>query len=117
MGVGSLIIFLSYYKTDLAHARTMTLVTMAMYQWFNAWNCRSETRSLYELGLFSNRILIAVMGLVLALQSAIVYLPFMRQIFKTVPLTSHDWIIIIAITFPIVVMEEIRKKIAKKMYS
>jgi magnesium-transporting ATPase (P-type) len=116
MGIGSLAVFLAYYKTDLAHARTMALITMAMYQWFNAWNCRSETRSLTEMGLFSNRWLIAIMALVLFLQSAIVYVPFMRYIFKTVPLSLHDWIVIILVTCPIVVMEEIRKAVAQRWY-
>lgn len=117
MGIGSLIIFLHYYQTDLAHARTMTLITMAMYQWFNAWNCRSATRSLFSIGLFTNKGLIAVMALVLALQSAIVYVPFMRYIFKTVPLSVHDWIIVIAISAPIIIMEEIRKIVARRWYS
>lgn len=112
MGIGSLIIFLQYYQYDLAYARTMTLITMAMYQWFNAWNCRSQTRSLFSIGLFTNKLLIAVMILVLALQSAIVYIPTMRYIFKTVPLSLHDWIIVVAITFPIIILEEIRKAIA-----
>jgi Ca2+-transporting ATPase len=117
MGIGSLALFLIYYKTDLAYARTMTLITMAMYQWFNAWNCRSATRSLFSIGFFSNKGLIAVMALVLALQSAIVYVPFMRYIFKTVPLSGHDWIIIIAMTAPIIIMEEIRKAIARRWYN
>jgi magnesium-transporting ATPase (P-type) len=111
MGIGSLIVFLWYYQTDLAHARTMTLITMAMYQWFNAWNCRSENRSLGEIGLFSNKWLIAVMALVLALQSAIVYVPFMRHIFKTVPLSAHDWMVVVCISAPIVLLEEARKYI------
>jgi len=54
---------------------------------------------------------------VLALQSAIVYIPFMRTIFKTVPLVAQDWLIIFAVTIPIIVLEEIRKAIAKKWYN
>lgn len=115
MGIGSLLVFLWHYQIDLAHARTMTLITMAMYQWFNAWNCRSETRSLYELGLFSNKWLIAVMALVLFLQSAIVYVPFMRHIFKTVPLSAADWLIVVCLTAPIIVLEEARKAIVRKV--
>ena len=57
------------------------------------------------------------MILVLALQSAIVYIPFMRTIFKTVPLVAQDWLIIFAVTIPIIVLEEIRKAIAKKWYN
>lgn len=117
MGIGSLIIFLAYYKTNLTYARTMTLITMAMYQWFNAWNCRSTTRSLFSIGLFTNKWLIIVMMLVAALQSAIVYVPFMRYIFKTVPLSGHDWIIIITISAPIIIIEEIRKFITRKLYN
>ena len=117
MGIGSLIIFLMYYQNDLTHARTMTLITMAMYQWFNAWNCRSARRSLFSIGLLSNKVLIGVMALVIALQSAIVYIPFMRYIFKTVPLSGHDWIVVIAITSPIIIIEEIRKIIARRWYN
>jgi len=117
MGIGSLIIFLHYYQYDLTYARTMTLVTMAMYQWFNAWNCRSQTRSLFSIGLFTNKLLIAVMILVLALQSAIVYIPFMRYTFKTVPLSIYDWMIIIIISSPIILIEEIRKAIARRWYT
>jgi P-type Ca2+ transporter type 2C len=117
MGIGSLIIFFCYYQTDLAHARTMTLITMAMYQWFNAWNCRSETHSLFELGLFSNPWLIAAMALVLFLQSAIVYIPFMQYIFKTVPLSLQDWFVIVLITAPIIVLEETRKAVARRYYA
>ncbi|HSC24995.1 MAG TPA: HAD-IC family P-type ATPase [Candidatus Babeliales bacterium] len=116
MAIGSLTVFLVYYQKDIAYARTMTLITMAMYQWFNAWNCRSETHSLFTIGLFSNTWLIAVMALVLALQSAIVYVPYMRYVFKTVPLSLHDWIIVIVITAPIIFMEEIRKLVVKRWY-
>jgi len=90
---------------------------MAMYQWFNAWNCRSARRSLFSIGLLSNKVLIGVMALVIALQSAIVYIPFMRYIFKTVPLSGHDWIVVIAITSPIIIIEEIRKIIARRWYN
>ena len=57
------------------------------------------------------------MALVLALQSAIVYIPFMRYIFKTVPLSLHDWIIIISISAPIIFIEEIRKTITRRWYT
>jgi len=56
------------------------------------------------------------MILVVSLQSAIVYVPFMRYIFKTTPLILNDWIIIIALTAPIIILEEIRKAIARRWY-
>ncbi len=112
MGVASLIVFRWAYTgmpDSLDYARTMTLITMAMFQWFNAWNCRSEGKSIFTLGLFSNKWLIAATLFVLSLQFAIAYVPFMQFIFKTVPLSVSDWMLIIAVSAPIILIEEIRK--------
>lgn len=117
MGIASLVMFTLYYKQDLIYARTMTLVTMAMFQWFNAWNCRSETKSLFQIGLTTNRWLIAATFLVIFLQLCLVYIPFLQNIFKTVALTVNDWIMIIVFCAPIVVIEELRKLVVRRYYS
>ncbi len=109
MGIGSLIIFLRYYHTDLTYARTATLITMAMFQWFNAWNCRSETKSVFQLGLFSNPWLLLAIGGVFVLQLVLLYVPFMQRIFDTVPLTCADWIRIFLLSSTLFVIEELRK--------
>lgn len=116
MGIVSFALFSWAYDgipASIPYARTMTLIAMALFQWFNAWNCRSEQKSLFTIGLFSNKWLIAATMLVLLLQFAIVYVPFMQYIFKTVPLSLSDWIIVACVTFPIVVIEEIRKCISR----
>jgi P-type Ca2+ transporter type 2C len=117
MAVGSLMMFLYYYRVDLPYARTMTVMTMVMFQWFNAWNCRSATRSSFSLGIFSNRWLIVAMTFVLFLQLMLVYAPFMQYIFKTVPLAFGDWITIISASFSIVIAEEVRKLVARRWYN
>ncbi len=109
MAAASLWIFTRYYEFDMPKARTMALLTMAMFQWFNAWNCRSDRRSILSCGLFSNKWLIAATILVLLLQILLIYAPFMNYIFKTVPLSLTDWELVIAISFPIVLIYEIRK--------
>lgn len=114
MAVGSLLVFCANYTIDLAYARTMTLLTMAMYQWFNAWNCRSEQLSIMQSGLFSNRWLLLATTFVLLLQIMLIYAPFMHAIFKTEPLTWHDWRIVLGITFPIIILEEVRKFVIRK---
>lgn len=117
MGVGSLWIFLQYYKTDLAHARTMTLITMAMFQWFNAWNCRSQTKSILELGLLANKWLLLATLFVLSLQFLILHVPFLQNIFKTVPLAPQDWLMIILVSAPILLVEETRKFFVRRWYA
>jgi Ca2+-transporting ATPase len=109
MGVGTIVIFLMYYQKDLAKARTMTLITMAMFQWFNAWNCRSEEKSTYTLGMFSNRWLLLAMVSVFSLQFLVVYAPFMQSIFKTVPITGSEWMLAFVVSSSMLIAEEIRK--------
>lgn len=115
MTLGSLIIYHALYKIDLATTQTMMLVCMALFQWFNAWNCRSETQSIWQRGLTSNRLLIMMTMLVLLLQLIIVYVPEFQYLFKTVPLSLAQWGIIIMIASSIIVVEEVRKAIVRHM--
>lgn len=116
MGIVSLAMFNAYQSTDINLARTMCLVTMAAFQWFNAWNCRSETRSVFTLGFFSNKWLVMATTLVLFLQFLILNNATMQFIFKTVPLTASQWGLILAVTSPLFVVEEIRKYIVRTYY-
>jgi len=116
MGIGSIIIFYSNYTHGITHARTMTLITMAIFQWFNAWNCRSETKSIFELGLFANKWLILASIFVLSLQFLLLYTPFMQAIFKTVPLSFIDWVSIVVISSSILFIEEGRKWFVRTYY-
>lgn len=115
MAIGSLIIFFIYYPYDIIHARTMTLLTMAMFQWFNAWNCRSEDKSILSLGIFTNRALIFATFFVLILQICILYIPFMQNIFKVQPLSFVDWVVVISISSSIVIVEEAIKFLKNKL--
>jgi Ca2+-transporting ATPase len=119
MGIASLFVFIWAYNgmpESLEYARTMTLITMALLQWFNAWNCRSETKSIFTIGLFANRWFLAAASFVLFLQFSLSYVPFLRYIFKTVPLSLSDWAIIVAICAPIVLIEEVRKWLANRLF-
>jgi P-type Ca2+ transporter type 2C len=116
MGIGSLWVFSRYYAQNLVLAQTMTLLTMAMFQWFNAWNCRSETKSIFQLGIFSNKWLLAATLGVLALQGLLLYTPVLRAIFYTVPISAAQWGLVIAISSSIVVLEEVRKWIVRRWF-
>lgn len=113
MGIGSMAVFYMY-QADLEKARTMTLLTMAMYQWFNAWNCRSETKSIMEIGLFSNRWLLLATALVGFLQILVVNVPLMRTLFHTVPLSTAELLLIFAVTAPLLFIEEGRKWLVRR---
>ena len=113
MAIGSFLVFMCYYSYDYRLAQTMTLMTMAMFSWFNAWNCRSMGRSIFSLGIATNRWLILAAGFVLLLQALLIYTPFMNRVFKTTPLSFYNIMVIIGVSSSIIVAEEIRKYIAR----
>lgn len=113
MMVGSLYLFNEYYVHDLAKAMTITLTALAVFQWFNAWNCRSENRSVFAMNPFSNMYLVGATLIVIGLQIMAVYAPFMHTILRTVPLSWYDWVLAIAVGSSIIIAEEIRKLISK----
>jgi Ca2+-transporting ATPase len=114
MGIVSIFVFYLVSPQNIVLARTLTLVTMFMFQWFNALNCRSATKSIFKLGLFTNRWLVAAMAIVLTLQILMLHIPFLQAIFRTVPLNWMQWLIICLLTSSVLIMEELRKFIQHK---
>ncbi len=109
MTIGVLFLFSGSYEDNLAKAWTISLTALAMFQWFNAWNCRSENRSLFRRDILSNKYLIGATLIVIVLQLHAVYAPFLQSILRTVPLSLSEWLTIIPIAASIIVVEEIRK--------
>lgn len=109
MAVASVWLFMVYLKSDAVKAWTISLTALAAFQWFNAWNCRSEEKSLFQTNFLSNKFLVAATLIVVCLQFFAVYNPAMQSILRTVPLALHDWIIVVSAASSIVVFEEIRK--------
>ena len=112
MMLGTLFLFKYYYPFGIIKAWTVTLTTLSVFQWFNAWNCRHEKKSIFGLSPFSNTYLIAATMLVIALQLFAVYAPIMQKLLKTTALSASDWMLIIVVSSSIILIEEGRKFIA-----
>ncbi len=108
----SLVAFGYEYFVDTAgldKSRTMAFLVLAYCQDFHSYNCRSQKESLFRLGFFSNRNLVAASLTSLVLQLMVIYTPFMRKIFRTVPLTLQDWeIVILLASVPFWIMEAVK---------
>jgi len=109
MAVGTLYLFNDYLKNDIAKASTISLTILAVFQWCNAWNCRSEEKSIFQMNLFANKFLVAATVAVVLLQLAALYTPFLQKVLRTQPITLSEWLVIIALGFSIIVVEEARK--------
>ncbi|HRL11030.1 MAG TPA: cation-translocating P-type ATPase [Aggregatilineales bacterium] len=66
---------------------TMIFTTLVFSQMGHALAVRSERRSLFEIGIFSNRAALIAIGTTVLLQLALIYLPLGASIFGTAPLT------------------------------
>jgi Ca2+-transporting ATPase len=79
-----------------AHWQTMVFTVLTLSQMAHALAIRSETESLWRLGLGSNKPLLGAVALTFALQLATIYVPFLNPVFKTQPLSALELGICIA---------------------
>ena len=78
------------------------------------FNARSDDQSAF-VGLFSNAWLWAAVALSLALQVAVVYVPFLQRAFGTVALSGGDWLFCFAVGSVVVWLREISKAAARAL--
>ncbi len=109
MMLGTLFLFKQYFEIDLVKAWTISLTTLAMFQWFNAWNCRHESKSIFQTNPFSNKFLVGATVIVIFLQLLVVYNPFMQKFMRTTSLDLSEWLTIIPVAASVILVEEIRK--------
>ncbi|MBI2033861.1 MAG: HAD-IC family P-type ATPase [Candidatus Liptonbacteria bacterium] len=114
MMVGALFLFNKYFEVDIVKAWTISLTTLAIFQWINAWNCRTENQSFFKTNPLSNKFLVGALFIIIGLQVAAVHAPFMQSILRTTDLSVKEWLIAVVVAFSILAAEEIRKFIYRK---
>jgi len=96
---------------ELSHARTVAFTAMAAFQWFQAFNARSTSQSVFSIGVFSNRPLLLGVGAAILLQLAAVHTWIGQRLFGTTGLSLTDWLLIIAVSSTIWVADEVLKRL------
>lgn len=91
------------------HARTMAFATLAISQLFHAFNVRHESKSIFQVGILTNKYLIYSFFGGFAIQLLVFYTPFLAKSFKVTPLVLTDWLIIIGLSILLVTLNEIAK--------
>jgi Ca2+-transporting ATPase len=93
---------------DMRYAQTMAFTTLVLFQLFNVFNSRSDEQSAF-IGLFKNHWLWLAVGLSLALQVAVIYLPGLQQAFSTVPISLVDWLLCAGVASSVLWLLELGK--------
>ncbi len=92
-------------------ATTVTLAIIVACQVGNLFACRSEWVSIFRLNWTKNRLLWVGMGVECVALLSFIYVPFLREIFTTLPLNLWQWLILFACPPILLGAEELRKAV------
>jgi Ca2+-transporting ATPase len=97
-----------------AHWQTMVFTLLCLAQLGHVLAIRSETQSLFTMGLFSNKPLFGAVVCGLVLQLAVVYFAPLNSLFKTMPLTAGELALTIALSSVVFFSVEAEKLIKRR---
>ncbi|GAB3473705.1 cation-transporting P-type ATPase [Amycolatopsis cihanbeyliensis] len=99
---------------SLAEARTAALNLFVVVEAFYLFSCRSLTRSVWRIGVFSNRwIIVGVTAQALG-QLAITYLPAMNAVFDTAPIDAGVWLRILGVAVAASLVVAVDKRLRRR---
>jgi Ca2+-transporting ATPase len=99
----------------VATARTMAFATLILSELARVYTCRSERFPLLRLGVFTNTWMQYAVGFSTLLLLLVIYLPFLRPVFGTVPLTVREWGLIVPLVLIPSIMAELQKAVARRL--
>ena len=90
-------------------ATTMTLAGIIFAQIGQVMNCRTETTSVFKIGLFSNRRILIGIVFEVVLLVILTTFPPLQGVFHTAPLAWQDYAFLCCVPPVVIAIEEIRK--------
>ncbi len=97
-----------------AQWQTMVFTVLVFAQLFHCLGIRSERFSLFSIGLFSNPALVIALLVTVLAQVAVIYLPPLNNVFRTVPLSASQFGACVAIGSIVLVAVELEKLVRRR---
>ncbi len=97
-----------------SHWQTMVFTVLCLSQIGHVLAIRSDTESLFSMGLLSNKPLLGAVVLTFGLQMATIYVPFLNPIFKTEPLSMNELAFTLAMSTAVFIAVEIEKMVKRR---
>lgn len=86
--------------------QTMAFAVLSLSQLVHVFNIRSKTQSIFKTGILSNMYLVYAVLISFIMMAAVLFIPFLQNIFKVVTLSPRDILIVVVLSFmPIVIVE------------
>merc|ERR1719450_307016 len=93
---------------------TMALSVLVTIEMLNALNSLSENQSLLVMPPWVNIWLLLAMALSLTLHFLILYVDILATVFQVQPLSGAQWVAVLKISLPVILLDEVLKLIARK---
>lgn len=116
IGISTIFTFIIglYFGFSVRTCRTMTLATLVLSQLIHVFECKSETRTLFEINLLSNKYLLLSVIISIVMILGIIYVPFFQSIFKTTNINLIQWGIVLLFSGVIAVTSSLFGLIKRK---
>ena len=101
------------YSNSLEHAQTMAFVVLSVSQLIHALNMRHPSKSIFQVGLFTNKFLIGSILIGIFLQNIVIAVPALATVFKVYRLTLSDWGFVTILCLIPLIFNEIAKLIRR----
>lgn len=99
---------------DDRHPSTVSMTVLVVVEMFNALNNLSENQSLFVIPPWSNLWLVASIILTMLLHMLILYVRPLSILFSVTPLSWSDWKVVLCLSFPVIVIDEVLKFFSRK---
>ncbi|XP_035825930.1 calcium-transporting ATPase type 2C member 1 [Aplysia californica] len=93
---------------------TMTFTCFVFFDMFNALSCRSQNKSVFQIGLTTNRMFLYAVGGSILGQLMVVFFPPLQKIFQTEALSLSDFAFLISLTSTVFVVSEVKKFVMRR---
>ncbi|MFS7942932.1 putative P-type Ca(2+) transporter [Helianthus anomalus] len=102
-----------YFTTGKVKAMTLSLSVLVAIEMFNSLNALSEDNSLLTMPPWRNPYLLVAMVVSFGLHCLILYVPFLADVFGIVPLGFDEWVLVILVSSPVILIDELLKIVAR----
>jgi len=96
------------------HPMTMALSVLVTIEMLNAMNSLSENQSLLVMPPWINLWLMSSIALSMTLHFVILYVEILSTVFQVTPLNGEEWLAVMKISIPVVLLDETLKFVARK---
>ncbi|TVU36722.1 hypothetical protein EJB05_18667, partial [Eragrostis curvula] len=103
----------NYFTEGKAKATTISLSVLVAIEMFNSLNALSEDASLLTMPPWVNPWLLLAMAVSFGLHFIILYVPFFALAFGIVPLSFNEWLLVLVVAFPVIIIDEALKLVRR----